>query len=180
MTGGIKEEIMDNAIVMTGVESKSKVNGLTLKLIAIIAMFIDHFSAIILQSKYIEAAVTSPSEEAFKAWVAANPGWTYIPFALRMVGRFAFPIFVFLMIEGFVHTRSRKKYAINLAVFALISEIPFNLGFSGKFFYLGYQSVYMTLLIGLLSLCVIEEFGFKRQWSDKFSMLAYPVSMILG
>lgn len=76
-----------------------------LKLIAIITMLIDHIGAV---------------------FIPSNTG-LYLVF--RSIGRLSFPIFCFLIVEGFYHTRNVKKYLIRLGIFAFISEIPFDLAF---------------------------------------------------
>jgi len=78
-----------------------------LKLIAIIAMLIDHIGATLVNS-------------------SVNPELYYV---CRSIGRIAFPIFVFLIVEGFHHTHDIMKYMKRLAVFALISEIPYDIAF---------------------------------------------------
>jgi len=90
-----------------------------LKIIALIAMTIDHV------------------------------GYTLYPnlVILRIIGRVAFPIYCFLLVEGFRYTSSRKRYFIRLLVFALISEIPFDLAFNNPS-----QNVFFTLAIGCLML----------------------------
>lgn len=71
----------------------------------------------------------------------------YIP--LRSIGRIAFPIFCFLIVEGLEHTSSLSKYAGRLMAFAFISEIPFDLAFRGQVLAFDSQNVYFTLLGGL-------------------------------
>ncbi len=114
-------------------------NGFLLKTIACMAMLVDH------------AAV---------AFGAALPTGVY--WAMRGVGRLAFPIFCFFIVQGFIHTKSRGQYALRLALFALISEIPFDLVASGRVMNLSSQNVYLTLLLGLLGLWGYETLAKRR------------------
>jgi hypothetical protein len=130
-----------------------------LKLIAIITMLIDHTGAVFI----------SPEK---------NP-WLYLLF--RGVGRLAFPIFVFLIVEGFYHTKNVKKYLLRMGIFAFISEIPFDLAFYHERFHVNtlndignaltdpsdslglvmlrlnsYQNVFFTLFLGLLLITLMD------------------------
>lgn len=109
-------------------------SGSSLKIIAMAAMLLDHVAAVFLGS---------------------YPTPYYI---FRLIGRIAFPVFAFLLAEGFFHTKSLPKYCLRLAVFALISEIPFDLAFSHTMFDWESQNVFFTLLIGLLTICGMEYF----------------------
>lgn len=97
-----------------------------------------------------------------------------IQYLMRAIGRSAFPIFAFLITEGFVHTSNKKRYALNLLTFALISEIPFNLACSDDFF-CAKQNVYFTLLFGFLGICLLEAY---KQTRDK-RYLCFIISLFL-
>lgn len=68
---------------------------------------------------------------------------------LTCIGRISFPIFAFLIVEGYFHTKNLKKYACRLLVFALISEIPFNLAMGSRVIYPLHQNVLWSFLISL-------------------------------
>lgn len=159
---------------------KRGISGSTLKIIACIIMLIDHIGAVVLEG-YMATKNYLDDETFFEQY-----GLLYnIDFVIRLVGRIAFPIFCFLLIEGFVHTRNVRKYAMNLGIFALISEIPFNFAFATslgeklKFgiFYPEYQSVFFTLFLGLLVLCgcqyteKIKEKVTGRVWGKLLSVV---------
>ena len=78
-------------------------------------------------------------------------GYLFVPgLKLRAIGRLAFPIFCFLMAEGAHYTRNPKKYALRLAVSAVVSEFAFDFAFYGGFTW-RVQSVMITLLLGFLA-----------------------------
>ena len=147
-----------NAIASTDLILKKKskgISGSTIKLVAIITMLIDHIAAICLDNILIKRGLYTldwSNPEAMNKFMAENGLLYNIDTIMRSIGRLAFPLFCFLLVEGFLHTRSKWKYSLRLAAFALISEVPFDLAFHAKPFFWGYQSVYFTLLIGLLVL----------------------------
>ncbi len=104
-------------------------NSFQLKWIAIITMLIDHTGAILF-----------PREMIF-----------------RIIGRIAFPIFCFLIVEGYFHTRDICRYIMRLGVFALLSEIPYDLAFHGNVLEFGGQNVFFTLMLGVLMMYAVER-----------------------
>lgn len=138
-----------------------------LKLIAVITMLIDHTGLVIL--RYWPSALEPVSLFGFS---------TTLYQISRAIGRIAFPIFCFLLVEGFWHTSSRFRYARNLFLFALISEIPFNYMFStdGRW---ENQNVYFTLLLGFLVFCALERFQNQLLLQILSVTAGFAASMIL-
>ena len=107
-----------------------------LKWIAVITMVIDHTGAILY-----------PEELVF-----------------RCIGRIAFPIFCFLLVEGYFHTHNRIQYMIRLGIFAVLSEIPYDLAFKDQVLEYTHQNVFFTLFFGVLMMCVLSMAG---DWPEK-------------
>ncbi len=138
-------------------------SGSALKLLAIVSMLVDHLAAFLW---YDEPWCTD-------AWFSIGHREMSAYALMRMFGRIAFPLFAFLIVEGFQHTRNRKRYGIQLLIFALISELPWNLVHGGQFFYRG-QNVLFTLLLGYLGLCALERFR-----DDKKKLLASLLGLLV-
>ena len=116
-----------------------------LKLVAVFTMLPDHAASGILEY-YLQYVPLN--NDVWELLYRINSD-------LRVIGRIAFPLFCFLMIHGFIHTHSRLKYAGNLLLFALLSELPFDfLFYDGIDF--AHQNVFWTLLIGLLMIWALE------------------------
>ena len=73
--------------------------------------------------------------------------------AFRCVGRLAFPLYCFLLAQGFAHTRDIRAYARRLLLLACVSELPFDLLIFGRLSSAMEQNVVFSLLLGLLALC---------------------------
>ena len=101
-------------------------SALVLKIIACVAMLIDHI------------------------------GFQYGIMAFRAIGRIAFPIFVYLLCNGYKHTSNRRRYALRLAVFAILSQIPFSLFCYGVYFQ-NHGNVMFTLLMAFLCIWSADE-----------------------
>ena len=166
---------------------KFEITGAALKWIAIITMLIDHIGAAIL-----EPSIPWDSPDVFDNSIFV---WDSL---IRGVGRIAFPIFIFLIVEGFFYTRSRKKYFIRMLMFSLVSEIPFDLAFqsgafpkggltldSPAFFNMESQNVFFTLTLGFLAMWLTETVeGFLNNKiatdaNSKSSIFLYRFLLIL-
>ena len=139
---------------MTALSPRRTFSGTALKTIACITMLVDHIGA-----SCIEAGILTPGLDAgtlSQDTLSAYPLYR-LDMVLRFTGRLAFPLFCFLLVEGFLHTHDFKKYALRMLGFALISEGPFDWAFfSGV--YWGHQNVYFTLLLGLLAMKALDTY----------------------
>jgi hypothetical protein len=133
---------------VTEIQTKKGLTGANLKWMAIILMAIDHIGAVI-----VEPMLLHPNIYQVKDWHTLYN----VYMVLRALGRFSFPMFCFLMAEGFGYTRSKVKYLRNLLLFAVISEIPFDLALKGVCWDISYQNVFFTLALGLLAIWSGEE-----------------------
>lgn len=164
-------------------EDKKGISGSTLKLIAIIVMLIDHIGAVIVERMILYVNGGGIWVNNYTELFHLKPEVAQLfllDTILRYIGRLGFPIFCFLLIEGFLHTRNVWKYTLRLFLFALISEIPFNLAFRGKLFYSGYQNVFFTLLIGLLVMIAFSYIEKQTTWYRFVRLLLSVFSMAAG
>ena len=110
-------------------KSKIEVTSTILHIFAMLCMLLDHM------------------------WISVIHGNDW----MNCIGRLAIPIFAFMIAEGYKHTSNLKKYMGRMLVFALISEIPFNLIVSGSVIYPFHQNVLWTLLIGIFCIYLMEK-----------------------
>lgn len=144
--------------------SKSwQLNSGDLKLLAMITMLIDHFGAAFL------FFYMNIGDNRLKYRELYN--------IIRSIGRISFPIFIFLLVEGLYHTRNIQKYLLRLALFSLISEIPFDLAFRRQIFDWQYQNVFFTLLIGLAAIALMQ---YKNKFFKNIPFLNYLVNILIA
>ena len=86
-------------------------------------------------------------------WATVIPGHDW----MTNLGRLAFPIFAFQIAEGYFHTHDFRRYLKRLFLFALISEIPYNLLVGGSFLYPFGQNVLFTFCLALLLIRLMEK-----------------------
>ncbi len=148
-------------------KEKFSITGSTLKLIAIITMFIDHLGASIFEfylynmleprgADYCKSVICSRVPWLWMEWMGDYDKVLNIDITLRTIGRLAFPIFCFLLVEGFLHTHNMKKYLTRLGIFALVSDLPFDMAFFGEIT-LKHQNVFFTLFIAVLALWAADH-----------------------
>ena len=123
------------------------IDGFYLKLIAVITMVIDHVGMAFF-----------PDDNIF-----------------RIIGRIAFPIYCFLIVEGFFYTKNVGKYIGRLTIFAIVSELPFDMVANNAWIDLTSQNVFFTLLIGLLTIYFIN-----RQFNEMMKSVILIIGMLVS
>ena len=136
-------------------------SGAGLKLIAIISMLADH----------VNKALIYPYLESNHGFLA------FISDVFDIIGRIAFPLFCFMLVEGYFKTRNRKKYLLNLLLFGVISEIPFDMFTTASFFNMNWNNVMFTLALVLVTVWIIDTLKEKMQKRPK--ALWYLVSILI-
>lgn len=107
-----------------------------IKLIAIIAMVIDHVGLVFFPELSI----------------------------FRIIGRLSFPLFAWLIANGLYHTNNPTKYLLRLGIFAFISQIPYGLLHSAISTTDISLNIFFTLTVGLMSIMVIKKIPSKALW----------------
>ena len=138
--------------------NKRRLRGFTgnqLKLMACFCMLCDHIGYILIEN----GVLYGRNADYWALALATEEGQRWYLFAriLRAIGRISFPIFAFMLVEGFLHTRNLRGYMRNMLLFALISEVPFDLGCYQVAFNPGYQNIGFTLFLGLLSMWLMKK-----------------------
>ena len=120
---------MDVRLISYPLKMFPLLSGSALKIIAVLSMVADHCAYYLLDGNT----------------------WAYE--VMRCFGRIAFPVFAFLVAEGFAHTRNRMRYFLSLLLFAVISEVPWYLLNGAD----GTHNVMFTLALGVVALAVFEK-----------------------
>lgn len=139
-------------------------NGAQLKYIAFASMLIDHVNkAIILP--YLEVGSTLSK----------------ISSVFDVLGRIAFPLFSFFIVEGFFRTHSRKKYLLNLLFFAVISEVPYDMFSSKVFLEFRLNNVLFSLALSLISIWILDEFRnkFEEKLGNFWILFSIPLLIVM-
>lgn len=126
------------------------ISGGTLKWIALVTMFIDHAAA-----SFVDVFI---GNSPYRIFESVQEGYKVYNL-LRGIGRCAFPIFCFLLVEGFYHTRDRLRYLIRLLIFAVLSIWPFQKVFFPSADVL-HLDVLFTLALGFIAIWAIDERGY--------------------
>lgn len=123
-------------------------NALDLKILAMALMFCDHL------------------------WATLLPGQQW----LTVIGRMAFPVFAFQIVEGYFHTHNFGAYLGRMFLFALVSEIPFNLMTGGNLLNPFHQNVMFTFCLGLLLIRFLDKMSRQPWWIYLASIAAAGVA----
>lgn len=150
------------------------ISGSTLKILAIILMTIDHVGAGLVL-RYCNMLMSS--YQTLPNWKESYDHYFEIYQQLRWIGRFSFPIFVFLIVEGFKNTGNIWKYMKRLAIFAILSEVPFDLCFFGKVMDFQKQNVFFELLLGVFMMKTLDELKDRMFEDGRYLVVAvlFPI-----
>lgn len=154
-------------------QSVTGISGSTLKIIAMMTMLIDHIGA-----GFIENGLLPHLVDTYGINAGIVNTWSVIDTIMRCIGRMAFPIFCFLIVEGYFHTKDVRKYLGRLFLFAMISEVPFDLAFMGHIWDTSYQNVDFSLFLGLLTIAICDRVkltGWKHKLVSALALIGMGI-----
>lgn len=142
-------------------------SGAALKILACCTMLIDHIGYCVVWPLYVDACVVDGVYMMGDLEPAKAKAFYALYVAMRVIGRMALPIFSFLLVQGFLHTHCVKVYILRLVIFALISEIPYDLAMSGQTVNMEQQNVMWTLAVGVTALCGLKQVSrYRNGWKQ--------------
>ncbi len=121
-----------------------------LKRIALISMTLDHIGVILIEPLIGSGLSFTSFEKTYYLW-------TIIYWFFRLIGRLAFPLFAFALVEGFTHTRNRYHYLSRLVVFAVLSQPFFAMALDGSYISLNHLNIFFTLALGIITMLLFER-----------------------
>lgn len=124
--------------------SKKILTGSSLKWIALILMMIDHIGVVIIPHLFSNGIGNMYFD------------WKIIYQVFRSIGRLSFPIYCFLLVEGYKYSSNRWKYFLRLFLLALISEVFFDLAIYNDLFYIEKQNIFFELSLGILLMMLTD------------------------
>ena len=137
--------------------SRRGLTGSTLKLFAIVAMALDHTAWSLIDPQIAATCpVTFPHLAPMTA-IRTLPLLYTLSYLFHFLGRITFPLMLFFLTEGMTHTRNVRRYALNLLLFAFLSEIPFDLALGSGIWDISQQNVFFTLFLSLIAIYAIRR-----------------------
>ncbi|MCQ4726511.1 conjugal transfer protein TraX [Anaerotignum faecicola] len=134
-----------------------------IKIIALISMLLDHIGAFIIYPLYMDACIVDGVNIMGDLIPAKAKALYFVYLVLRIIGRLAFPIFAFMTVEGFRKTKNLKMYLKRLFIFAVISEIPYDLVRGAGIFDPSSQNVIWTFIIAVIMMWALEKISQKNE-----------------
>lgn len=135
-------------------------NEAQLKYTAFLSMVIDH----------VNQALITP-------YLQGGGILSQVSILFSILGRIAFPLFALFLVEGFFKTSSRKKYLASLLLFAVISEVPFDLFFSAEIFNPRVNNVLFSLAMALVTIWLID--ALKGKFPGGYAVIWYLLSFVI-
>lgn len=129
---------------------RSFMTGANLKRIALLSMVIDHFAVAVLYQGVLK------NPHLFSGQLFNFSQSLYGP--MRILGRVAFPLYIYLLIEGFHHTSNRLNYFKRMTILCLVSEIPYDLALTNKLFDWDHQNIFFQLICLMILFHFLEKF----------------------
>ena len=129
----------------------------TLKIAGAILLTLYFFSAAVIQNGILH--VNSYTPDQLNELLGADPQamlWAGIASVAEIVGMVAIPIYAYLVAQGVEHTSSIGRYALSVLIFAVISEVPYDLAVYGQVWSWESQNTLWAVFIALVSLWMMK------------------------